>query len=605
MRSLFVLFLSCLCYNALAQGQVFIDDHQHYVKLLANAKDSLYTSILSAYDKEVGRRPTNVKLQIERCKFMQNALYDSYEEYNPNYEQADACSAELLEKFPDEPEVFVYRTEYLYGDSLMAMLERLEDRLREPNWRPFSWKIYHLLASNSEQPLEIIRYGKLARDYNDTLDVSLMLGRAYKEVDNRQAAIKWLGSNLDSSSASWELNQKGQLLLELGEAQRAVDAFRLARKDTAGWQDKEGLAQALIDSGFPDEARGYLKKAADESTWQPLGPLQKLLNFDLDYSSADTAKVTYDRFVESGFLNDAFGIYRLRLFFKDPFLPVSFSDVGRLLLLVFMLAVVFAVPYLWILPIYNIGNYFKQNGSVFSGDQLPFTWTLRHFWWVCSLWLALDILSTLIFSYGNFLSYFVDGVAETSATISKQQANWIIFFSIGAAYVASIFVPWKDVWSTRHSLIANLKTPLWQGFSLALLLRFFLGVYWLIINRFDVAEPGAGFLSVTDQIISINKFYHPALAFFFVVLLVPLYEELLFRGVALTSCAKYMKFGLANALQAGTFAILHEEWKLLPFYFAFGMLAGYYVGKSRSLATGIVMHITNNLIAFLTILATR
>ncbi len=115
-------------------------------------------------------------------------------------------------------------------------------------------------------------------------------------------------------------------------------------------------------------------------------------------------------------------------------------------------------------------------------------------------------------------------------------------------------------------------------------------------------EESLTFLSITDSIRALNQYYHPALGFLFVVCLVPFYEEVMFRGIFLSSCEKHIRFFIANSLQAFTFALIHQELKLIPFYFAFGYLAGYYRRKSQSLAPGISMHVTNNFLAFLALL---
>jgi membrane protease YdiL (CAAX protease family) len=82
------------------------------------------------------------------------------------------------------------------------------------------------------------------------------------------------------------------------------------------------------------------------------------------------------------------------------------------------------------------------------------------------------------------------------------------------------------------------------------------------------------------------------------VLLVPFYEEILFRGIFLSACERNMRFMYANILQSIVFALVHQNLKLFVFYFAFGMIAGYYRQKSQGLIIGTSMHMMNNLLAF-------
>jgi membrane protease YdiL (CAAX protease family) len=143
------------------------------------------------------------------------------------------------------------------------------------------------------------------------------------------------------------------------------------------------------------------------------------------------------------------------------------------------------------------------------------------------------------------------------------------------------------------------------GIGMALLLKFGLGIYALILRSAGISltdDATLGMLSINDDIIAVNQFYHPAIGFLMVVILVPIYEEILFRGVFLSACEKHMKFFIANCLQAIAFALVHQELKLIPFYFAFAFVCGHYRNKTQSLATGISLHVTNNLLAFIGIL---
>ena len=145
-----------------------------------------------------------------------------------------------------------------------------------------------------------------------------------------------------------------------------------------------------------------------------------------------------------------------------------------------------------------------------------------------------------------------------------------------------------------------------SGVGLAFLLRLGLGLYHEMLQDFGVSYTSSGVIaSVVDNIVSVNQYYNPYLGFFFVVLLVPFYEEILFRGIFLSACQRNMKFALANSLQSLVFALVHNDLKLIPFYFAFGMVAGFFRQKTQSLTIGTSMHMTNNLIAFVFLLVTR
>ena len=60
-------------------------------------------------------------MHIEKCKFIQLAQYDDNEDYNPNQEAFDSCSTNLVQMFPEHPEVIIFQTTYLWGDKLKSV----------------------------------------------------------------------------------------------------------------------------------------------------------------------------------------------------------------------------------------------------------------------------------------------------------------------------------------------------------------------------------------------------------------------------------------------------------------------------------------------------
>jgi membrane protease YdiL (CAAX protease family) len=86
-------------------------------------------------------------------------------------------------------------------------------------------------------------------------------------------------------------------------------------------------------------------------------------------------------------------------------------------------------------------------------------------------------------------------------------------------------------------------------------------------------------------------------------IVVPIVEELLFRGVLLQSLAKHLPFGWANLIQACVFAGWHENHRLFPFFIVFGLACGIATRRSRSLVSAIVLHAVNNTLVCITVIA--
>ncbi len=59
-----------------------------------------------------------------------------------------------------------------------------------------------------------------------------------------------------------------------------------------------------------------------------------------------------------------------------------------------------------------------------------------------------------------------------------------------------------------------------------------------------------------------EKSYDIRVAFIIVVVLVLIYEEVIFRGIIFSSSEKYIGFWMANIMQASLFALIHDNMSL-------------------------------------------
>ncbi len=577
---------------------------QYYLSILENAKDSLYNGIIIQFNQYLKQNPNDVNVCIEKCRLLDLAYYDDAEEYNPKYDEYSAYLDSISLVFPAHPDLLMYKLESSYGDSAIALCERILKFNEEDSeaWNHIAlWKVYEKLAnsySNNDNDKLCIQYGNKAMELNDTLDLSIFLARHYIALKQDYKAIFILQKYLSPKNEAWELNQKGKLLLELGVSDKALMALKWAMKDsTTNYGSNDDLADAMIENGLYEAARVYLIKDT-EIKWSKTKALCKLFDYDIKYSSGDIAAASYRRMVENNFMNDPVGVKRIRLFIKSPIQFWAFYDMLRICLFLLGFIVIFLIPYLWILPIHSIGSYYLKKGKNYS--QTPFRWTLRHFWIACASILIVDIFMNLIFDHDNFFGITSsEGVNEK---ISLGLANLTLTTFISYTIITLLLFKKQDfklffgnVWSKSKSILT--------GVGYALLLRVGVSIYLKIYNLFPFANSQKETtLSIIDNITAINKFYHPIIGFLMVVIIVPIYEEVLFRGVFLSASQKYLRFFWANVIQAILFAIVHFDLKLAPFYFAFAIIAGYQKQKTHALATGIALHITNNLIAFISIL---
>ncbi|WP_438712770.1 CPBP family intramembrane glutamic endopeptidase [Aquimarina muelleri] len=105
------------------------------------------------------------------------------------------------------------------------------------------------------------------------------------------------------------------------------------------------------------------------------------------------------------------------------------------------------------------------------------------------------------------------------------------------------------------------------------------------------------FLSSREDIHALISTYSNGIGYLLIGILVPVYEELIFRGIILDSCKKYLYFNWANVLQSLLFATVHGDLFLSPVFFMFGILVGKLRKDSESIIPGIIFHSVNNILA--------
>jgi membrane protease YdiL (CAAX protease family) len=82
-------------------------------------------------------------------------------------------------------------------------------------------------------------------------------------------------------------------------------------------------------------------------------------------------------------------------------------------------------------------------------------------------------------------------------------------------------------------------------------------------------------------------------------LLVPIFEEVFFRGLLLSWLNRHMRFVPALLVQAALFAAMHVYPVVLPYTFLFGIATGYVRRATGSTFNTALMHVINNLVLFI------
>ena len=90
-------------------------------------------------------------------------------------------------------------------------------------------------------------------------------------------------------------------------------------------------------------------------------------------------------------------------------------------------------------------------------------------------------------------------------------------------------------------------------------------------------------------------------SFAFTVLVVPIIEELYFRGIILPALAKKYGWIIGIAGSSAIFAVLHGQYNVMIYTFILGCVLSVMYIRIKSIVPGIIVHVINNAVAFILI----
>lgn len=583
-------------------------DHALFVEELTNSENNAYQEVLKKYDAYIKEHPEDITARIEKCKFIQYAQYDEYEEYNPNQEYFDQTTSDLLKTYPNNPEVLIFHTTFSWGESLDQILSAAEEAITlKPNTWSNSQKstIYHQISNRSfynEDYQKARIYINKALNEKENQKRLFLKAKILAALDNKEDAAQALSKSIDSTNQVWELNQKANLFLKLEEYNNALLLFKQIQEKDSTYQNNSEMAKTLEGIQKFEAAREYLVKDTIREWGKEKSTLTLFLH-DLKYQSGDRCIESYNAYREFGYSVDPLGIYRLQLFLANPLLPWKIRDILGILTLLIILIVIILLPSIWILPVYAIGHKWK---IIQKFSHLKFTWGLKSFWWISIGYLIASFIAIMV---EPEVIYSIFNWEQTTAEIidEKLGKSMLIFiivlsiFSFTSLSKKTMYQFLPNEWAIGKTILRPIGYFLIYKFVTGLYMRLGVSIFDVSIN--DLTTFSQVFLSSREDIQALIIYFGSTTGFLLIGILVPIYEELIFRGVILDSCRRYLTFNWANIFQAALFASIHDDLFLFPVFFAFGYIVGKMKYKSNSLLPGIIFHAINNMIAVMVMIS--
>jgi membrane protease YdiL (CAAX protease family) len=221
----------------------------------------------------------------------------------------------------------------------------------------------------------------------------------------------------------------------------------------------------------------------------------------------------------------------------------------------------------------------------------------------CFLPIIVALLCQVAISFGFSIGYGVyvgikmtmlgiTDVAEQEAYMAENMSSGNVILIITAIATAVTLLV-GALWYRKHKPTTDLKLKeTVNGKILAAMACFGLSLQFLISMCLSAVYPILP-QDLTDQYSELMESLlggNVWLSLFVTVILAPLAEELLFRGVTMKKAQKIMPFMAANVLQAVLFGIYHMNWIQGVYAFVLGMILGFTAEYFHSIWASILLH---------------
>lgn len=554
------------------------DDAEGWVSRRA---DAAYREMSTRFERAVEAEPASVELAVRHCRFIESFVEEDYGLFiAAAADEFEACKARIESRHADTPDGRLFLLDQLWGEEGIEQAEgQLEASQAWPREKRAALlaklSLLHGVARDATRAGD---YAVQAVEHGDKTRLDEAISRLI-ELERFDEAER-LAARSEPQSHAWGAGKRIEILLGLPSA--APASRELARYDGSEFEIDATIAGRVhLKAGDLAMAQRALDRATGDA------PALTAARFDLAMAKGDAHEAAqYIGFAnEDAWHEDASRAFRVVAHSPGAMLQPSVLTAGMILLLV--LAVFALAPGLVLIPVHYRGLVRRARGR--APTPLFAAVGLKRAW--------LGVAAAMI------IPLIVMPVVDPDVAID-------LWFERPHGDPAGIFD--AMLWSSLASLAACIALVRGMSprelFGGALLLR---SAGWVVLGWISVFGIGA-FLVValgtdqqeTEQIRLVRTMTEggsasvgPILTLLLFALVVPVVEEIVFRGLLLGGMSRHISFGAANLIQATLFALVHGDPPRLPYYLALGLIAGWLVGRYRSVGPAILLHALNNAIA--------
>lgn len=583
--------------------------HQVLAQRVYAAQGAEYRRVLAEFDSHLKQRPDDSVAAVERCRFIANFAGDEGGAVAGAEEDYQQCRQSLSQgPLAASPAAKLFLLEEEYGKSAIQHGEALlpESAAWSAAQRA---RLDELLAMRYQRddPLKSGEYALHAVELDPASGQRLNAADYLSRIGARQRAIAVIQGMPAQQWQNWTLRSAVNSLIGLGEAEAAqhLAGERPDIKLDAATRIK--LARALLDTGDTAAARALMKALLEEPAPKNIagyGPERELFEFQRDHGERADAVAAYRKLRDKGYAADPYGRYRLSLSLRHPGAPWRAADLLGPAVLLLYLGLFALAPLLVVMPLHYRGAVKRARGVALPPPFPAWPWGLGHLWYALAVIAVSGALALYIFCYPQFEGLLRQSLPRSGAPAdARALAHAYLFlnvFNIVALLPLLHRVPLRPLllgrWTAAQSLGA--------GFGISLLVLLVGGALSRALTAAKAtAAPGIALGSDTIRAMQgIYELYGAAGLLLSSVLLTPVAEELVFRGVLLRVAARHVRFWLAALIQALLFIALHDQPGAYPLLFLLAVSGAWLAWRSGGLLAPIALHMSNNTFAALAIM---
>lgn len=581
MKSLLIAALALLVagLNPAAAATPDLHDASATYEAFKSSQQTSYEAVDAQYRAAMAAAPDDVELAIARCRFIENFSYAEDIDWSEAAGDAlDRCRGELEKRWPDSPPARVFRLDYATGEEAIPLAEKA--------WRDSSQWPKELRARiaahlhgfyEDEDPRKAGRYAVIAARLGDSDTVVPAITYLAGKGENAQA-VK-LARDSEPATSSWMASRRVKALATMGDT--AAARHELDRSLGAG-----------LEISAASQVQAYLAdhdlKAANKAALN-LGPDAEATTarFELALANGDVDEVT--SMVD---FEDGFETWIARYSTAVALAPAAaFTSLLAFTLAIALGLLAFALlPGLLLVPVHYRGLMRRVRDRapvpMFEGIGL------RHAWIAGSFIIVIPALVLLVMRPDAIGSIFLGGEESGSTQFSVVAVGMLLTWVALLPWQRRLYLPPT---TGRHPLSLRTAGVVVAGWGVI----YAIGLLSALVYQASIGGDSSTLQTRTVEALVENSStqYGVLVTLLLIAGLVPVVEELVFRGMLLGGLSRHISFGWANALQSLLFASIHGDPPRFLVYTAVGWIAGWLTRRYGSLLPAIALHALNNAIA--------